>query len=116
MELSRSSSVEAVGEMVAALTDQDETVRWLASASLAQLGGPTVILALRSFLVSDLAVEPGPRLETVKLLGRVGDGDVRPMVGRMRLGLMAHLAVVRACSTSNPRGAEGAPLLRGNWV
>jgi hypothetical protein len=80
MELSRSTSVEAVGEMVAALTDRDETVRWLASASLAQLGGPTVILALRSFLVSDLAVEPDPRLEAVKVLGRVGDGEVRPVL------------------------------------
>jgi hypothetical protein len=74
MALSRSSSVEAVGEIVAALTDRLVPVRWLASASLAWPAGPTVILALRSLAVSDLAVEPGPRPEAVKVLGRVGDG------------------------------------------
>lgn len=54
------------------------TSRWQAGASLAHIGGPNVVTALRSSLGSDLAGDPVVRVEAVKVLGRVRDAGERP--------------------------------------
>jgi hypothetical protein len=50
MALRRESSPEAIGEMVAALGDEDEKIRWLAALSLQGTGEGLVIATLRAFV------------------------------------------------------------------
>lgn len=49
MALKRQATPEAIGELVAALGDEDEKVRWLASSTLGGLKDERVVVAVRSF-------------------------------------------------------------------
>ena len=65
--------------MVAALADPDDTVRWLAGAGLGTIGAAGQVQpALLAFLKGH--ADPLGRQEAVRLLGRVGDAGVRPVL------------------------------------
>ncbi|MCU0518231.1 MAG: HEAT repeat domain-containing protein, partial [Oscillatoria sp. Prado101] len=49
MALKRAATPEAIGEIVAALGDADENVRWLASSTLVSLKDERVVAAVRAF-------------------------------------------------------------------
>lgn len=49
MTLKRQATPEAIGEIVAALGDEDENVRWLASSTLASMKDERVVDAVRAF-------------------------------------------------------------------
>ena len=75
MALRAKGTPEAIGEMVAALGDDDERIRWLAASVLQSIGGGTVIATLRAFIVqvsSDVAHE-----EAVRLLDKMNDSGRR---------------------------------------
>ena len=83
MALGRKHSIASIQELVAALADEDSTIRWLAGASLNTLGGPNVVFALLTYLDAPQGADPLARTEAVKLLGRVGDAGVRPDLERI---------------------------------
>ena len=69
LALSKERSALAIGELVAALADEDEQVRWLASMALSSSGGPVVVATLEAYLAqgaSGVALE-----EAEKVLARV---------------------------------------------
>jgi hypothetical protein len=50
MALKRKATPEAIGEIVAALGDEDEKVRWLASSTLASVKDERVVMAVQAFV------------------------------------------------------------------
>jgi len=65
MALRGKGTVEAVGELVAALGDEDDRIRWLAASVLQSIGGEMVIATLRVFAEqapSEVAREEAERL------------------------------------------------------
>ncbi|MFQ5401028.1 MAG: HEAT repeat domain-containing protein, partial [Anaerolineae bacterium] len=48
--LTKEATPAAIQELVAALTDSSETIRWQAGAALRRIGGPKVAGALRAFI------------------------------------------------------------------
>jgi hypothetical protein len=71
LTLGRQRTPEAIGGLVAALGDEDEQLRWLASLSLQGIGGGTVIATLRAFI--DQAPSAVAREEAEKVLGKLTD-------------------------------------------
>ena len=69
LTLGRQRTPEAIGELVAALGDEDEQLRWLAALSLQGIGGGTVIATLRAFV--DQAPSAVAREEAEKILGKL---------------------------------------------
>ena len=68
MALRAKGTPEAIGEVVAALGDEDERIRWLAGSVLQGMGGETVIATLRAFI--DQAPSAIGREEAGKLKGQ----------------------------------------------
>ena len=66
MALGKARTPEAIGELVAALADEDEQLRWLASMALQSIGGGVVVATLRAYVEGN-APETG-RDEARKLL------------------------------------------------
>ena len=66
MTLKRQATPEAIGEIVAALGDEDENVRWLASSTLASLKDERVVDAVRAFAAR--TDSPGGLETALKLL------------------------------------------------
>lgn len=60
-----------IAQLVAALGDEDESIRWLASSALGLLGGATVVHTLAAFL--EQAETPEAREEAIKALQRIVD-------------------------------------------
>ena len=60
-----------IAQLVAALADSDESIRWLAGSALGLLGGTTVVRTLAAFLAQ--APAPAARDEAVKALQRIVD-------------------------------------------
>ena len=71
LTLGRKQTSEAIGELVAALGDEDEQLRWLASLSLLGMGGSTVIATLQAFIVQ--APSAVAREEAEKVLAKLED-------------------------------------------
>ena len=72
MALRAKGTPEAISEVVAALGDEDERIRWLAGSVLQSIGGETVIATLRAFVrqaETDVARE-----EAEKVLGKLTEG------------------------------------------
>lgn len=69
LALGRQRTPEAIGELVAALGDEDEQLRWLAALSLQGISGGTVIATLKAFM--DQAPSAVAREETEKVLGKL---------------------------------------------
>jgi HEAT repeat protein len=69
MALRKQDSPEAIGEMVAALGDEDGSVRYLAALSLPGIGGETVIATLEAFI--EQAPSEFAREEAEKVLGKL---------------------------------------------
>jgi len=69
LALGRQRTPEAIGELVAALGDEDEQLRWLAALSLQGIGGGTVIATLKAFI--DQAPSAIAREEAEKVLGKL---------------------------------------------
>ena len=69
MALRNKATPEAIGELVAALGDEDERIRWLAGSVLQGIGGGTVIATLRAFI--EQAPSEKAREEAEKLLGKL---------------------------------------------
>jgi len=69
LTLGRQRTPEAIGGPVAALGDEDEQLRWLASLSLQGIGGGTVIATLKAFI--DQAPSAAAREEAEKVLGKL---------------------------------------------
>jgi len=69
LALGRQRTPEAIGELVAALGDEDEQLRWLAALSLQGIGGATVIATLKAFI--DQAPSAVAREEAEKVLGKL---------------------------------------------
>ncbi|MFZ2520836.1 MAG: HEAT repeat domain-containing protein, partial [Anaerolineae bacterium] len=69
LTLGRKQTSEAIGELVAALGDEDEQLRWLASLSLLGMGGSTVIATLQAFMAQ--APSAVAREEAEKVLGKL---------------------------------------------
>jgi HEAT repeat protein len=69
--LARPKNQAELQTLVAALADEDDNIRWLASSALVRLGGLPVVKLLAAFLQSD----PGEtaRQEALKVLGLIGD-------------------------------------------
>jgi hypothetical protein len=72
LTLGRQRTPEAIGELVAALGDEDEQLRWLAALSLQGIGGGTVIATLKAFI--DQAPSAIAREEAEKVLVRLEEG------------------------------------------
>jgi hypothetical protein len=72
LTLGRQRTPEAIGGLVAALGDEDEQLRWLASLSLQGIGGGTVIATLKAFI--DQAPSAIAREEAEKVLVRLEEG------------------------------------------
>jgi HEAT repeat protein len=70
MALRRETAPEAIGEMVAALGDDDEKVRFLAAFALQGIGGDTVVATLKAFI--EQAPSGVGREEAEKVLQRLG--------------------------------------------
>jgi len=73
----------AIAQLVAALGDSDDSIRWLAGSALGLLGGATVVHTLSAFLKQ--AETPKARQETLNTLQRIVDNpkedeQVRQMV------------------------------------
>lgn len=60
-----------IAQLVSALTDSDDSIRWLAGSALGLLGGATVVHTLAAFL--DQAESPEARQEATKELQRIVD-------------------------------------------
>lgn len=98
-ELGRQSSPVAVQELVAALADPDDTVRWLAGAGLGTIGSAGQVQpALLAFLEGH--ADPLGRQEAVKVLGRVGDAGARPALERIAADADEQEAVRTAATTA----------------
>ena len=69
MALRAKGTPEAISEVVAALGDEDERIRWLAGSVLQSIGGETVIATLRAFIGQ--AETEVAREEAEKLLGKL---------------------------------------------
>ncbi len=69
MALRGKGTSEAIGELVAALGDEDGNIRWLAASVLQGLGGGAVIATLRAFV--DQAPSAVAREEAERVLGRL---------------------------------------------
>jgi hypothetical protein len=69
LALSKERSALAIGELVAALGDEDEQVRWLASMALQRIGGPVVAATLERFV--EMEVGDVARGEAEMLLARL---------------------------------------------
>ena len=69
LTLGRQRTPEAIGELVVALGDEDEQLRWLAALSLQGIGGGTVIATLKAFV--DQAPSAVARDEAKKVLGKL---------------------------------------------
>jgi HEAT repeat protein len=69
MALRKQDSPEAVGEMVAALGDEDGSVRYLAALALQGIGGGTVVATLEAFI--EQAPSELAREEAEKVLGKL---------------------------------------------
>jgi len=52
LAISKEQTPAAIGELVAALGDEDEQLRWLASMALQRIGGPVVVATLERFVAS----------------------------------------------------------------
>lgn len=61
----------AISQLVAALGDEDESIRWLAGSALGLLGGMTVVRTLEASL--EQVEEPVARQEAIKALQRIVD-------------------------------------------
>ena len=70
MALKRAATPEAIGEMVAALEDEDEKVRWLAGSTLASLKDERVVVAVQGF-VERTELAAAIRADAVHLLDRL---------------------------------------------
>ena len=70
MALREERTPQAIGALIAALADPDANIRWLASSTLASIGGEAVVEALAAFVEQEQSTEG--RLEAVSLLGRIG--------------------------------------------
>jgi hypothetical protein len=70
LALSKERSALAIGELVAALADEDEQVRWLASMALSSSGGPVVVATLEAYLAQ--GASGVGREEAERVLARVG--------------------------------------------
>ena len=69
MALRAKGTPEAISEVVAALGDEDERIRWLAGSVLQSIGGETVIATLRAFI--EQAETEVAREEAEKVLGKL---------------------------------------------
>ncbi len=69
LTLGRKQTSEAIGELVAALGDEDEQLRWLAALSLLGMGGSTVIATLQAFIAQ--APSAVAREEAEKVLAKL---------------------------------------------
>jgi hypothetical protein len=69
MALRKERTPQAIGALIAALADSEANIRWLASSTLAAIGGEAVIAALRVFL--EQAPSEDTREEAVKLLAKL---------------------------------------------
>jgi HEAT repeat protein len=72
MALRAKGTPEAISEVVAALGDEDERIRWLAGSVLQSIGGETVIATLKAF-VEKTESEVG-REEAERVLGKLTEG------------------------------------------
>ena len=72
MALRAKGTPEAIGEVVAALGDEDERIRWLAGSVLQSIGGETVVATLRAF--ARQAPSAVARDEAEKVLGKLTEG------------------------------------------
>ena len=72
MALRAKGTPEAISEVVAALGDEDERIRWLAGSVLQGLGGETVIATLRAYVRQ--AETEVARDEAEKVLGKLTEG------------------------------------------
>jgi hypothetical protein len=75
----------AIAQLVAALGDSDDSIRWLAGSALGLLGGATVVHTLSAFLKQ--AETPKARQEAINTLKRIVDNpkedeQVRQMAER----------------------------------
>ena len=61
----------AISQLVAALGDSDDNIRWLAGSALGILGGSNVVRTLAAFL--DQAESPEARQAAIKALQRIAD-------------------------------------------
>jgi HEAT repeat protein len=73
LALGRQRTPEAVGELVAALGDGDEQLRWLAALALQGIGGGAVVVTLRAFI--EQAPSMVAREEAERLLGKMTGGN-----------------------------------------
>jgi HEAT repeat protein len=73
LALGRQRTPEAVGELVAALGDEDEQLRWLAALALQGIGGDAVVATLKVFI--EQAPSALAREEAEKLLGKLEEQD-----------------------------------------
>jgi HEAT repeat protein len=76
MALRKQDTPEAIGEMVAALGDEDGSIRYLAALSLQGIGGEAVVATLKAFIYqapSELA-----QAEAEKVLGKVMETEGYP--------------------------------------
>jgi HEAT repeat protein len=69
LALGRQRTAETVGELVAALGDEDEQLRWLAALALQGIGGDAVVATLRAFI--EQAPSAVAREEAERLLARL---------------------------------------------
>jgi hypothetical protein len=71
MALGQPKNQADLAELIAALGDENDNIRWLAGSSLARLGGLAVVKLLAAYL----AANPGAtsRAEAVKVLGLIAD-------------------------------------------
>ncbi|MFQ5401030.1 MAG: HEAT repeat domain-containing protein [Anaerolineae bacterium] len=68
--LTKQATPAAIQELVAALTDSSETIRWQAGAALRRIGGPEVAGALRAFIAQTEHAQA--RAEAEKILQGLG--------------------------------------------
>ena len=74
LELGKQRTAAAIGELVAALGDEDENLRWLAAMSLQGIGGETVVATLRAFMAQ--APSAAAQAEAERVLGKLEDRQV----------------------------------------
>ena len=69
-KLTKEASPSAIQDLVAALADDNATIRWQAAAALRTIGGPQVVGVLQAFIAhaTDLSGLPAAKTEAEKLL------------------------------------------------
>jgi superfamily II DNA or RNA helicase len=81
LELGKLGSPAAVQQLIALLSDPDDTIRWLAGSSLVEIGDSHTVSTLLAFL--NVKAGPEARQKAVKVLGQIGAPQSRLALERI---------------------------------